>query len=101
MNPHIPEAAWTAVGVAVAGVLNWISGRGKDEADITATMTDTAREWIHELAEERKTQTATIAALRLEVEQCERRHDDVANELYRLVSWLRDRGLDYPGEHER
>jgi hypothetical protein len=81
--------------------LNWIAGRGKGEADIASTMSDTARDWIHELAEERKTQNATIAALRHEVHECERRHDDVANELYRLVSWLRDRGLDYPGEHER
>ncbi len=88
------EAAWTGVIAAIGTFFGWLTTRNRDRADVTSVLSETSLEWIHELRSEIGRLRSEIVTLEAEIATLEARGN-------RLTSWLREQGLDFPGEHER
>ena len=101
MIDALPAAAWTAITAIVGAFIAWMAGRSKNRADVTSVLSDTSIQWINELRGEIGRLRAEIVALEAEVAACEERSDRIDGLHGNLVSWLREQGLDFPGEHER
>jgi len=95
---NLSELSATAVwsgGITLVGlVVAWLTTRLRNKADITSVLSQTSLEWIHELRAEIDRLQSEIATLEAEIATLEARSN-------RLTSWLREQGLDFPGEHER
>lgn len=118
MLESIPPAGWTAITGAVAALIGWLSTRRVSKADVMEKQTESSIRWIEamdngmrglrgrlgemeaELAQCHDANATQLAHMRLEIDDCERRHEAVVAELGRLETYLREQGFDYPGKHE-
>lgn len=49
----IPAAGWAALATVAGSLAGWLTTRDKSGAEVSAVLSDTSLEWIHELREDR------------------------------------------------
>lgn len=98
----VSAGGWALLSTFVAGLLAWLSTRGKNRGDLTAVLSQTAIDLMNELRAEvvrlnqkiddtNEAHSREIAVVRAEVVDCERRHD-------RLEAYLAEIGVDVPSD---
>ena len=48
----VPAAGWAAMATVVGSLAGWLTTRNKSGAEVSAVLSDTSLEWIHELRDE-------------------------------------------------
>lgn len=85
---------WSAVIGIVGALIAWLSSRHRNRADVTAVLSQTSLEWIHELREEIDRLEEALDNARADAD---RHRDDATFLRYRgiaLETRLREAGID-------
>ena len=88
------STAWTAVIAVIGTIVGWLTTRNKDRADVSAVLSSTSLEWIHELRDEADRLAAELDEARTQAERCRLDAQFLRHRGIALETRLRSEGID-------
>ena len=88
------EAMWTGLIAVVGTVVGWLTTRNRERADVTAVLSETSLEWIHELRDEADRLAAELADVRAQADKCRLDAQFLRHRGIALETRLREAGID-------
>lgn len=95
-----PATVWTGVVAVIGTITAWLTTRNRDRADVTAVLSETSLEWIHELRAEADRLADELDEARAEADHHRLDAQFLRHRVIAYEARLREAGID-PAETGR